>query len=57
MFRVEAKFKQKNPEAGDKLRLFLGLLFDSEDGGDMFLRIVGLSPNYTALQPSMPYYS
>jgi hypothetical protein len=28
----------------------LGLFFDLEDGGDMFLRNVGLSPNYTALQ-------
>jgi hypothetical protein len=27
---------------------FLGLLFDPEDGNDMFLRIVGLWPNYTA---------
>jgi hypothetical protein len=27
------------------------LLFDTEDGGDMFLRNVGLSPDYTALQP------
>jgi hypothetical protein len=29
----------------------LSLLFDSEDGSDMFLRNVGLSPDYTALQP------
>jgi hypothetical protein len=26
------------------------LLFDPEDGGDMFLRDFGLSPNYTALK-------
>jgi hypothetical protein len=30
----------------------LGLFFDPEDGGDMFLRNVGrLSKNYTALYP------
>jgi hypothetical protein len=27
----------------------LGLIFDLEDGGDMFLRKIGLSPNYVAL--------
>jgi hypothetical protein len=27
----------------------LGVLFDHDDGGDMFLRNVGLSLNYTAL--------
>jgi hypothetical protein len=27
----------------------LGLHFDREDGGDILLRNVGLSPNYTAL--------
>jgi hypothetical protein len=32
----------------------LGLLFDTEDGGDMFLRFVGLSLNDTALQPEGP---
>jgi hypothetical protein len=31
--------------------LFLGLLFDSEIGGDMFLRNVDLCPYYTALEP------
>jgi hypothetical protein len=35
----------------------LGLLFNAEDGGDMFLRNVGLSPNYKALQPRRPYFS
>jgi hypothetical protein len=28
-----------------------GLFFDTEDGGDMFLRNVVISPNYTAIQP------
>jgi hypothetical protein len=32
----------------------LGLLFDPEDVGDIFLRNVGLSPNYKALQPRRP---
>jgi hypothetical protein len=32
-----------------------GLLFDLEDGGEMFLRNVGLSPNYAASQPKTPY--
>jgi hypothetical protein len=32
----------------------LGLHFDPEDEGDMFLRSVWLSPNYTALQPRRP---
>jgi hypothetical protein len=29
-------------------------LFNPEDGGDIFFRNVGLSPNYTALQPGEP---
>jgi hypothetical protein len=29
----------------------LSLLFDTEDGGDMFFRNIGLSLNCTALQP------
>jgi hypothetical protein len=33
-------------------RFLLGLLFDLEDGGDMFLRNVGsFSTDYTALYP------
>jgi hypothetical protein len=37
---------------GDKLTPPLGLLFDPEEGSDLFLRNVGLSPKYTALQPT-----
>jgi hypothetical protein len=32
----------------------LVLLFDPEVAGDIFSRNVGLSPNYTALQPRRP---
>jgi hypothetical protein len=35
----------------------LGLLFDLEDGGKMFMRNVGFSPNYGAMQPRRPYSS
>jgi hypothetical protein len=31
--------------------------FDPEDGGDMFLENVRLSPKYRALQPRKPYSS
>jgi hypothetical protein len=34
----------------------LGLFFDPENGGGMFLRNVGFSPDYTELQPRR-YYS
>jgi hypothetical protein len=37
--------------------LLLGFLFDPEDGVDIFLRNVGLSPNYTALLLTRPYSS
>jgi hypothetical protein len=37
--------------------LLLGLFFGPEDGGDMFIRNVGLSPIYTASQPRRPYTS
>jgi hypothetical protein len=33
----------------------LGLLFNCEDGGDMFLRKVRLSLKHTASQPRIPY--
>jgi hypothetical protein len=36
---------------------FLGLLFDPEGGGGMFLRNAGLSTNYAALVPRNPYSS
>jgi hypothetical protein len=32
---------------------FLGLLFDLEDRGNMFLRNVGPFPNYTVVQPAV----
>jgi hypothetical protein len=35
--------------------LSLGVLFDPEDGRDTFVRNVGLSSNYTALQPIRPF--
>jgi hypothetical protein len=31
--------------------VFLGILFEAEEGGDTLLQKVELSPNYTALQP------
>jgi hypothetical protein len=33
----------------------LALLFNPEDGGNMFPRNVKLSPNYMVLQPRRPY--
>jgi hypothetical protein len=36
------------------IQCLLGLTFNHEDGGDMFLRNVGVPPNYTALQPGLP---
>jgi hypothetical protein len=45
---------RNQPASADFL---LSLLLNSEDGGDMFLRNVELSPNYTALKPTKPYSS
>jgi hypothetical protein len=41
----------KPTETGGKLSKvsLFGLMFDPEYGGDIFLRNVGFSPNYTAL--------
>jgi hypothetical protein len=36
--------------------ILLGSLFDPEEGGDMFLRNIGLSHNYTAFEPRRPCY-
>jgi hypothetical protein len=35
----------------------LGLLVSPEDGVTIFLRNIGLPPNYTALQPRTPQFS
>jgi hypothetical protein len=57
------KPNNKSAEADGKLNyppftgFFFGVFFDPENGGDMFLRNVGLSPNYTALKPITPYSS
>jgi hypothetical protein len=36
----------------ESLVVHLSLLFDLEDGDKMFLENFGLSPNYTALEPT-----
>jgi hypothetical protein len=36
---------------------YLGLFCDPEDGGDVLLRRVGLSPDYTVLHSRKPYSS
>jgi hypothetical protein len=40
----------------DSVAVLLGLLFHLHDGGDMFLRNFGLSPNYTALDSEGPTF-
>jgi hypothetical protein len=40
--------KKKSAEAGGKLGFLVGLLFEPQDGSDMFLQNIGLSPNYSA---------
>jgi hypothetical protein len=54
-FRIEkqAKFTLPSSSAG----FLLGSLLQPEDGGDMFHKKVGFSPNYTPLHPRKPYYS
>jgi hypothetical protein len=47
----KSKASKKPGKAGGKL----SLLFYPEDGGDMFLRNVGFSPNFMELQPRDPY--
>jgi hypothetical protein len=34
----------------------LGLLFDLDDRGGVFLQLVRVSPKYTVLQPTRPYH-
>jgi hypothetical protein len=41
----------------DSAAFLFGLLFDPENGGDMFLRNFGFSPTYKALQPRTLYSS
>jgi hypothetical protein len=48
------KPNNKPVEAGSKCWFFLGLLFSTEDGSDMFLRNVRFSLNYTAVRTSNP---
>jgi hypothetical protein len=44
------KLSKKPVEVGRNLNFLLTLAFNPEDGSDMFLSNVRLSPNYTALQ-------
>jgi hypothetical protein len=43
MEAVRASETLVNNASQEKSSIFLGLLFDTEDGGDMFLRNVGVS--------------
>jgi hypothetical protein len=46
----KSKPRKKPAESADKYFL-IGLVFDLEDGGDMFFRNIVLSSKYTALNP------
>jgi hypothetical protein len=54
ILRVENKPNKKLAEAGRfplvSTGFLLGLLIYFEDGGDMFLRNIGLPPNYASLK-------
>jgi hypothetical protein len=50
-WKIKPSKMRQQPVFGNFL---LCLLFDSEDGGDMLLRNVGLSHSYQALQPKRP---
>lgn len=61
ILRVEARNPQKHvirrdlPHAVYSVyRLLRWFSFDPEDGGKLFFRNVGISTNYTALQPNVP---
>jgi hypothetical protein len=49
--------KESSKKLASIFGLLLGLLFDHEDGSDIFLRNVGLFPKYTALQRRKLYSS
>jgi hypothetical protein len=53
-FRVEEYTKLKQQEQSDSIGIFLDLLFDPQNEGDIFLRNVELYQNYTASQPRRP---
>jgi hypothetical protein len=51
--RSQSKLNLPPASAG----FIITLVFNPEDGGDMFLRNVGLSPNYTPFKPRQAYSS
>jgi hypothetical protein len=52
--RSKTKSGKKEADSDDKLCFLFGLLFQHEDGGDMSVRNIGVSPNYMALQTRTP---